>query len=92
MTRAGFVCAGKDRINYTQSRRRANPPFRHAITTPQVTIISRGGFERADHSRSNRDHTTASLPRELDRFRCRYRNVIRLIERQQSIEIFIASR
>src|SRR6185369_11492994 len=89
MTRARFVRAGEDRIDDAQLRRRTNLAFRDAASTTQVTIISRSSFERAHHSRSHCDYTTTATACELNGFRRRDRNVIRLVERQHMIEILV---
>ena len=92
MTGSGFVSAGEDCIDNTQMSRWTNSSFCDPFATAQLTIFRRRIFERADDRCSNCNDTTATLACDCHCFRCRRGNAIRLVERQQSIEIFVAGR
>lgn len=87
MTCSRFVRAGKNRVHNFQARRRTDASFCETFTTAQVTIFSRRTFKCAHHRRTNGDDTPATLPRLLHCFRRRHRNTIRLVKRQQSIQM-----
>ena len=92
VARAALMHAGYDAVDNQQPRLRSDAARRHTASRPDVAPATCRVLERADDSRPERKDAAAALPGPVDERRGCRRNHVRLIERQQPIEIRISCR
>src|SRR5689334_5716203 len=92
MTSAGLVRAGEERVDDPESRAGAYPSSRDAVFGTYDSIRGPSCLESADDSGPNCDNAATAVARRADRHGGRRWDRIRLVEREEIVELRIAGR
>ena len=92
MALAGFVCSADDRVDYTESRLRADALSGQAGPRPQRTSIQRRVLKGTGHRGAQGEHATAPRFGPGDRPYGRPGQMVCLIEGQPRVKCYIARR